>query len=176
MLIIRNTFYASLLLTICFSARFSRRGFYPSRPRESDAAWLETFSIDGYRPMVRLGSQADIEVVATRCDGKAAHAYRVRRRAILRGYLGSLAKDFDRLYSIAIERTVHDNHGTGDFSTALFLDGLNFACLIWIIKAQLLTDVLVPCSVDLEPLLNCFEVFAAQTRSVSQPEFRLQIV
>jgi hypothetical protein len=68
-----------------------------------DPAWLEQFSTERYRPMVRLLADHDEVFLATTCGYTAKMIRRVRseRRRIFRAYLRNVVRDFNRLHHAA---------------------------------------------------------------------------
>src|ERR1044071_6455020 len=64
-----------------------------------DRTWLDEFSIDKYRPMLRLLSERDFEYLSMQAGSTPEIARRLRseRRKIFRAYLWNLVRDFNRL-------------------------------------------------------------------------------
>ena len=128
-------------------------------PLASDA-WLDSFSLRAYKPMLRLASREDGHHL------KSADLKRYRRmqRALLREYLRSLSRDFQRLLAIASEKNQRVQNGDGNHSMALFEQQIGFIFHVWSVEARLLLRTLVPHSIDLKPLLANVENLAEDTR------------
>jgi len=141
-------------------------GFYGS-----DASFLENFSLQTYRPMLRLATQMDRRYVARAHSNSLAGCYRKIQRGLLREYLRDAAKDFNRMYAIANATALRAASDPGDLSMALFEQQMTFIMLVWGIEARLLLDGILPFAVDLKPLIDSIEGLAQQTREMARPQF-----
>jgi hypothetical protein len=137
----------------------------------SDASFLDGFSPLRYRPMLRLATQMDRRFIRAAHGESLANCYRRIQRGLLREYLRNAAKDFNRLYAIANARCVQAASDPADLSMALFEQQMTFLLLVWGVEARLLLDVLIPFSLDLEPLIGSIQGLAAQTRQMTHPQF-----
>jgi hypothetical protein len=135
-------------------------------PRSDHEDWLESFSLNSYRPMVRLASGSDRSFLAKRRTLRIARRYRRTQRVLLREYLRGLSRDFHRLYSIAAVR---------DRSVELFDGHLEFIFSVWLIEARLLLQAVVPHTIDMRPLLESVGDLAAANRESARPVLRLHV-
>jgi hypothetical protein len=133
-------------------------------PAESDA-WLQSFSLGAYRPMVRLASDSDRLYLETTGSPHVVRNYRRKQRGILREYLKVLARDFQRLLDIAATSQ----------PLAFFESQLSFIFGVLWIEARLVFEALVPHTIDLEPLLESVETLAASAREIASPALRLHV-
>jgi hypothetical protein len=142
----------------------------PSVSRLASRAWLESFSLRAYRPMLRLASRDDGHYLKSARAGAQGKKYRRAQRALLREYLCSLARDFHRLNAIAAEKTRDAESGEGELPMPLSEQRIAFIFLMWSIEVRLMLRALIPHSINLQPLLANVEHVAAETREmVCQP-------
>jgi hypothetical protein len=68
-----------------------------------DLDWVDKFSINRYRPMQRLLSEADSDFLLQECgyDKRVMRAVLAQRRRLFRVYLRNLNRDFGRLHYAA---------------------------------------------------------------------------
>lgn len=126
-------------------------------------AWLSTFSADAYRPMLRLGERDDARFLASQRGPDHARKYRRLQRELLRGYLHSLATDYDRIHSLA-------THGADGVQ-----EKMEFIFSLWHVELRIAVDQITPCTVDTRPLLDNVEQVTARARDVARRrhEFRI---
>ncbi|MGD1072992.1 MAG: hypothetical protein ABSB15_22955 [Bryobacteraceae bacterium] len=151
---------------------------HPAAEERPDAslasdAWLEAFSLRAYRPMLRLASRDDGNYLKSARETGDFKRYRRIQRTLLREYLRSLSRDFQRLHAIAAEKSLRVKGGDGN-SMALFEQHIGFIFHIWSIEARLLLRALIPHSIDLAPLLANVESLAADTRELIRPPLRFR--
>ena len=137
----------------------------------SDASFLEGFSLQSYRPMLRLASQMDRKYLVGVHGDSLARCYRKIQRGLLREYLHDAAADFKRLYAIANGQSVRAASDPGDLSMALFEHQMQFILLTWGIEARLVLDGILPVGMDLSPLMQAIEGLALQTRQLARPQY-----
>jgi hypothetical protein len=133
-------------------------------------AWIESFSVRGYRPMLRLAARSGEHCLKTG-DLKR---YRRIQRALLREYLRSLAQDFHRLHAIAAEKNLAAGIGDAGLPMTLFEQQIGFIFHMWSIEARLLLHALIPHRIDLAPLLANVETLATDTRALIRPPLRFR--
>lgn len=131
---------------------------------ESDA-WLQSFSLGAYRPMIRLASDHDRIFLETTGATQLVRSYRRKQRGILREYLRGLVRDFQRLVDIAASSQ----------PMAFFESQLSFIFGVLWIEARLVFEALVPHPIDIEPLLETVETLAASAREIASPALRLHV-
>jgi hypothetical protein len=142
----------------------------------SDATFLENFSPETYRPMLRLASKMDRRYLTAAHGAKLATFHRRVQRKLLREYLRDLSRDFNRLYDIATAKAVHAVTDSGNLSMTLVEQQMGFIFLIWSIEARLILDCVFPFSVDLQPLIGYIENLAGQTRDLARPQLSYHVV
>ena len=142
-------------------------------PTASDA-WLESFSVRGYRPMLRLAAGDDDRYLkAGRAAGSLKRHRRIQR-SLLREYLRSLSQDFHRLHKIAAEKHLLVKRADAGLPMELFEQQIGFIFQMWNIEARLLIHAFIPHRIDLEPLLSNVEKLAADTREMIRPPLRFR--
>jgi hypothetical protein len=140
-------------------------------PLASDT-WLESFSLRGYRPMLRLAACDDWHYLKSARDVGGRKRCRRIQRSLLREYLRSLSRDFQRLHAIAAEKNLRAKGDDGTLPIALFEQQIGFIFHMWSIEARLLIQALIPHRIDLEPLLDHVEVLAAHARETARRPLR----
>jgi hypothetical protein len=142
-------------------------------PLASDA-WLENFSLRGYRPMLRLASRDDWRYLKSVRDPGGLKRYRRIQRSLLHEYLRSLSRDFQRLHAIAAEKNLCAKSDDGALPIALFEQQIGFIFHMWSIEARLLIHALIPLRIDLEPLLANVETLAVHARETTRRPLRFR--
>src|SRR5581483_6690275 len=97
-------------------------------------AWLDNFSLAAYEPMLRLASRHDRQFLTSARNRLEAGRYRRKQRALLREYMRTLSRDFNRLYSIASTRAAHARNGESGVSFGLLEQQMAFIFLMWSIE------------------------------------------
>jgi hypothetical protein len=134
--------------------------------RAESEAWLQSFSLDAYRPMLRLASSEDRCYLKSHRTRRMARRYRRVQRILLREYLRGLSRDFQKLHAIAAKK---------DSSLELFDGHLGFIFGLWLIEARLVLQSVVPHSIDMEPLLQSVQALAEATREMARPVLKLHV-
>jgi hypothetical protein len=169
---------AVLLLVTAVAAltRFAPKPDFIASTYGSDASFLDGFSVQTYRPMLRLATQMDRRYLTKAHGDSLAGCYRKIQRGLLREYLRDASKDFNRLYAIANAKSLRASSDPGDLSMALFEQQMTFIMLVWGLEARLLIDAVIPFAPDLEPLMKSISGLAEQTRLLARPQFGYQAV
>lgn len=169
---------AVLLLVVAVMAltRFAPKPDVIVSTYGSDASFLDNFSLQRYRPMLRLATQMDRRYLTAAHSDTLAACYRKIQRGLLREYLHDAARDFNRLYAIANAKCLRAASDPGGLSMALFEQQMTFIMLVWGIEARLLLDGILPFALDLTPLIQSIEGLAQQTRQLARPQFGYQAV
>ena len=168
---------AGLIIVVLLVAAVTALTRYAPKPETvagfygSDASFLENFSLQTYRPMLRLATQMDRRYLTAAHSDMLAGCYRKIQRGLLREYLRDAAKDFNRMYAIANAQALRATSDPGDLSMVLFEQQMTFIMLVWGIEARLLLDGVLPFAVDLKPLITSIEGLAQQTRELARPQF-----
>lgn len=145
-------------------------------PGIDDSAWIDSFSILKYQPLIRLASKADEDYLTANLGKEAYKAYAKLRRTIIRDYLRSLASDFSRIQEIATAKCVRASSDDGNLSAALVEQQMSFIFQIWTIEARLFLGEFIPCPIKLDSMLSRIELFAAQTRELTRPHLHYTVV
>lgn len=124
-----------------------------------DSAWLESFSIGRYRPMVRLLAEDDYEFLTAQGAGRAAvRRLRAERRRIFLIYLENLARDFRRLHRIARFAVIESDSDQSDQTAALVRVRLQFSFAVACVRIRVLLHAFGMGSVRVEPVLHSLEL------------------
>lgn len=169
---------AVILLVVAVTAltRFAPKPDVAVRSYGSDASFVDNFSLQKYRPMLRLATQMDRRYITGAHGDTLAACYRKIQRGLLREYLREASKDFNRLYAIANAQCLRAASDPGDLSMALFEQQMTFILLVWGIEARIVLDGILPFAMDLKPLISAIGGLAEQTRELARPQFGYQAV
>jgi hypothetical protein len=137
---------------------------------DSDA-WLESFSLRTYRPMLRLASGSDRNYLAGTRDPREVRDYRRKQRSLLREYLRGLSRDFQKLNTIAAAK----ERAAKEHSPDLWDGKLSFAFSVLWIEARLAIQSLFPQAIEMESLLRSVDELARTTREMARPVLRLHV-
>ena len=101
--------------------------------------WLEDFSPESYAPMERLLDEQDFVFLARQPGYEPGIARRLRaeRKAIFRGYLARLVRDFNQLLGLAKLMVVFAEKDRSEFATALWRQQATFYWAICILEIRL---------------------------------------
>jgi hypothetical protein len=139
-----------------------------------DRSWLDEFSIDKYRPMLRLLSERDFEYLAMQSGftPDIARRLRIERRKIFRAYLRNLVKDFNRLQAAGRELVAQSSVDRSELASALVRYQVTFYTGVLAVHCRLALQVLGIGSVDVRDLLKSLDNFRAEVAMYSAaPDF-----
>lgn len=170
-MIISLTFILFLIAAVGLLTRFAPQSDGTDTCYGSDSSFLEKFSLNSYKPMLRLASQLDRKFLTLAHSDRLATCYRGIQKDLLRAYLREASRDFNRLYAIATAKAVRAASDPGDLSMALFESQMTFILSVWGIEARLLFDGWLPFGCDLKPLIDHLEGLAQQTRDLARPQY-----
>jgi hypothetical protein len=141
-----------------------RKLIAPATVTACDPAWLEEFSIQKYRPMMRLLSEDDYEFLSTQSgyDPKIARKLRMERRRIFRSYLSNLVRDFDRLHLAARMALVYSAEDRPELASKLMKQRLLFSFAVCSVEARLLLHTAGLGTVDVHGLLGTLDGIHAE--------------
>jgi hypothetical protein len=136
-----------------------------------DRAWLDEFSIDKYRPMLRLLSERDFEYLALQSGFTPDIAKRLRqeRRRIFRAYLRNITRDFNRLHSAARELVAQAPEDRSALASALMTYQLTFVCAMVGVHCRLVLHIIGIGNVDVRRVLNTLESFRIEIAAAQAP-------
>jgi hypothetical protein len=169
--ILSLTIVLLLIAAVGLLTRFAPQSDSTAACCGSDSFFLENFSLNSYKPMLRLASQLDRNFLTAAHSDRLAKCYRGIQRDLLRAYLRDASRDFNRLYAIATAKAVRAASDPGDLSMALFEQQMTFILSVWGIEARLLFDGWTPFACDLKPLIAHLEGLAQQTRGLARPQY-----
>ncbi|MEO8025728.1 MAG: hypothetical protein ABI823_04620 [Bryobacteraceae bacterium] len=111
----------------------------PIAVSEVTAEWLDSFSIDRYRPMERLLNEADFRFLESLPGYRKEIGARLRkeRRVAFRRYLNRLTRDFHRLHAAARQAVAYSETDQSHLVPVLMRQRLQFAWLVTKIDFQL---------------------------------------
>jgi hypothetical protein len=136
-----------------------------------DRSWVDQFSIDKYRPMLRLLSERDFEYLALQNGFTPELARRLRseRCKIFRAYLRNLISDFNRLHSAAREMVAQAAEDRSALASALVSYQVTFLSSVFAVYCRLTLYVLGIGRVDVRKLLNTLEAFRLEIAAAGTP-------
>ncbi|SPE32241.1 conserved exported hypothetical protein [Candidatus Sulfopaludibacter sp. SbA3] len=129
--------------------------------------WMESLSVDRYRPMLRLLDQGDLSFLRSQPGFKPAMASRLRRQRcnIFKSYLHNLTADFRRTCSALRMVMLHADNDRPDLATALLRAQAAFAWGMIQVQFHLTLYRLGMASVDVTGLVSLFDVMQLELRS-----------
>lgn len=130
--------------------------------------WMETLSVERYRPMLRLLDQDDLSFLKSQPGFNPAMAGRLRRQRcnIFNGYLKNLAADFQRTCSALKLVMLHAQTDRPDLSAALLRAQAAFALGLLQVEVSLALYRLGVASVDVSGLVKLFDGMQIELRSL----------
>ncbi len=141
-----------------------RRLVTPHAVTACDPDWLDEFSIDKYRPMLRLLAHDDYDFLAVQAGQNMSTIRKLRRerRRIFRAYLRSLTADFQRLHLAGKMLLVYATEERPDLASNLFRQRITFTLALLRIHLRLLLHTIGLSNVDARPVLGCVESLRIQ--------------
>lgn len=120
-----------------------------------DEAWLNSFSVTRYKPMLRLLAEDDPAYLEELGVGRAAvRQLRARRRKIFRAYLRNLVRDFNRLHLAARVCVLDSEIDRSDVAARLARVRLVFMWAVFAVRCRLVLHTLGLGVVDVRALLD----------------------
>lgn len=133
-----------------------RRLISPNGEAQPSLEWCNRFSINKYRPMERLFSDADYGFLAAQ-PGHAPYLskkLKAERRRVFRCYLRCLRRDFDRLHTAAKFLLLHSPQDQPDLASTLLKQRLVFRYALLAVHFRLALQVLGLGTVDVSGLVR----------------------
>ncbi len=137
-------------------------------PLPPTKAWIDEFSIERYRPMLRLLNDIDPPSLCSHSSVKPKLVWHFRRERcrILRGHLRSLTRDFTRV-SAALKLVMTQASGDRpDLAALLVRSQATFAACMVLAHVQLLLYEFGIGTVSVDPLLKVFEGMRLELRTL----------
>lgn len=126
-------------------------------------AEMAAAGVDRYRPMLRLLSDEDLAFLAV--NPKLQRTVRAERRALFRGYLRCLTRDYAQLLAGVRLTMVQSGVDRPDLTRALAKSRLLFAWTMCLIDLRLVLHAGGIGTVDISGLVDAMEVLRAQVRA-----------
>ena len=133
--------------------------------RAARPASLNLLAADRYRPMLRLLSEDDLQIVAS--DTNLRAMVRSRRRELFRGYLRCLAKDYAALLHTLRQVVAQSGVDRPDLTGAIEKNRIFFAIAICRIEIRLALHAAGLGTVDISGLVEAIETLRSQVRVFS---------
>src|SRR5262249_52340030 len=132
------------------------------------AEWIDEFSAERYRPMLRLLDNHDFEFLRSQPGVTPRHLARLRaqRRRIFRGYLHYLNADFGRVCMALKQVIAESGEDRPDLAKLLLRHQAQFSWGILRVQVRLVLYTLGLCQVDATALMSLFEGMRQELRSL----------
>jgi hypothetical protein len=130
--------------------------------------WIDEFSVERYRPMLRLLNDADLLFLCSHSSVTPKHVahFRQERCKILRGYLRSLRTDFTRIVAALKLVMTQASSDRPDLAAVLIRSQATFAACMLLAHVQLLLYSFGIGTVDVAALLKVFEGMRLELRTL----------
>jgi hypothetical protein len=138
-----------------------------------DPAWIQNFSADRYRPMLRLLTEDDYEfLTAMGTDSSVVKRLRSERRRIFRMYLKNLVRDFARLHRAARVLVLESEQERSEVASRLVRIRVDFFLAVFAVRCRLVLHAAGLGPVDVHRLIEALECMRTDIRTlvpVTQP-------
>ncbi len=165
-----NLFALVLVVSILFIAVLwvVRKLISPQSVSAIEPDWLDEFSIEKYRPMLRLLATDDYDFLAMQAGQSLSTIRKLRRerRKIFRAYLRSLAADFQRLHLAGKMLLVYSTEDRSEFASRLFQQKITFSLAMLNVHFHLALHTLGFGIVDVRTLLGSVESLRVEVSSI----------
>jgi hypothetical protein len=129
-----------------------------SSPQLPEPEWLQSFSANRYRPMLRMLSEDDPGFLRLQgLDKTAIRRIRRERRQIFRVYLGNLIRDFNLLHEAARLVLLMSEVDRPDLSARLIRTRVEFQRAVLAVRVRLFLHSLGLAGVDVRELVGALE-------------------
>lgn len=147
-----------------------RRLLAPQAVSECDPEWLDEFSIEKYRPMLRLLADDDYDFLAMQAGQTMSTIRQLRRerRRIFRAYLRSLTSDFQRLHLAGRMLLVYSKEERPELAQKLVEQRIHFTLTILNVHFRLVLHTLGIGKVEVRGLLGSLDALRMEV-AASQP-------
>src|SRR5262245_37103151 len=158
----------------CILGFLIRKLTMPATVSQCDPSWINGFSVEKYRPMLRLLSDDDESFLSGQpgFEPKMWNKLRRERRKIFRAYLRNLVRDFHRLHLAGRMILVYSEQDRPELASALMQQRLLFTWAVLSLQFRLTLHALGVGGVDVQPLVQMLESMRTsigQLTPVSQP-------
>jgi hypothetical protein len=131
-------------------------------------AWIDEFSVERYRPMLRLLNDTDVRFLSSHSNvtPKLVAHFRRERCKISRGYLRSLATDFTRVVTALKLVMTQASSDRPDLAALLIRSQVTFAVCMVLAQVQLLLYGFGIGTVSVDASLKVFEGIRLELRAL----------
>jgi hypothetical protein len=137
--------------------------------RSAEAGRAASMAPDRYRPMLRLLSDDDFTFISD--DSKLQRQLRTKRRALFRGYLSCLTRDYAHLLACVRQAMVQSGVDRPDLARALAKNRVLFAIAICKVELRLALHATGFGRVDISGLVNALETLRSQVSVMPTASF-----
>lgn len=156
--------YAFALVLIVASC-FGLQVLLKMRSMGSATVTPSALSADRYRPMLRLLSDDDLAFVSS--DSKLQSMLRAKRRALFRGYLRCLTRDYAQLLAGVRQTMVQSGVDRPDLARALAKNRVLFAMALCKVEYRLVLHSAGIGHIEIAGLVDALEVLRRQVAALS---------
>jgi hypothetical protein len=164
---------ACVVFFIILAALLLKSMMQQNRHPVPDPAWIQTFSADRYRPMLRLLAEDDYEfLTAMGTDGSVVKRLRTERRRIFCLYLNNLVRDFGRLHRAARILVLESELERSEVASRLVRIRVDFFLAVFAVRCRLVLHAAGLGAVDVRRLIEALECMRSDVRTlvpVTQP-------
>ncbi len=141
--------------------------FRPADPLTLE--WLETLTVDRYRPMLRLLDPSDLRFLESQPGFRSSMSRQFRRRRyrLFQGYLRHLSADFQQTCTALQMVMLRSGCDRPELAKALLQAQSAFACSLLAVRFRLLLCRFGWTGVDVSGLLNLFGILQLELRNMA---------
>lgn len=138
-----------------------------ARRDNPDPQWLQSFSVERYRPMLRLLSESDYIYLSSQgVDSAATKRLRAERRRVFGIYLSNLVRDFNRLHWAAQTVLLASEADNPGLSERLVRTKARFQRTVMLVRFRLLLNTLGLGGVEAGTIIDALELVNSDFRSL----------
>jgi hypothetical protein len=169
-----NALYAIVIVVATMGAGFAlllRKLATRPAAAGSPSDWLESFSPESYAPMARLLDERDFVFLASQPGYEAGIGKRLRaeRKAVFRGYLRRLVRDFNQLAATAKLMLVFSNEDRTEFAKSLWRQQATFYFAVCVLEIRLALYPMVVGTWDVQGLVETLRRLHAELVGLAPP-------
>lgn len=144
-----------------------------TRSDEADAGWLQSFSVDRYRPINRMLAASDYEFLKRQGVSKQViRRLRGERREICRIYIKNVVRDFNRLHWAAQSILVASEADQPELAARLVRTRAEFQRNVFLARVRLSLDAVGLGGLDAGTVLNGLETLTAEFHTLAASHIR----
>jgi hypothetical protein len=148
----------------------SRRKAPLARPADS-REWLAAFSVDDYRPMLRLFDPCDREWLEMQpgYDSRCVRRLLDARAALLRDYLRRIGRDGRRLHAVAWRLAAPAQHDVANLAAFIARQAWVLEYFLFRVRVRLAVARVVGGAVDPRPVFESLQALSRAVKQAAQP-------